>query len=123
MSGAVDTVKDVGRTVLAPMYIPAKAGYDLVTKGANPIKTTGQEIGKDVNTVKGKAVDPLVQGISSGMGVNSDLPNIAVDDPAAKAQADAQARARTKRQTEIDILKGQPGRGGTVLTDNYQYNV
>ena len=37
--------------------------------------------------------------------------------------AAAQARATAARQVQIDTLTNKPGRGGTILTDSYQYRV
>ena len=119
MSGAVD----VGRALAAPFVAPIVAGEQFIQKGTNPIKGFGKEIGRDFNALKDNVAAPVASGFAEGAGLNQDLPNIAVDDPAAKQAADEKNRARAKRQTQLDILQGQPGRGGTVLTDNYQYNV
>lgn len=51
------------------------------------------------------------------------LPNVAVEDPNARAEADKKERARARRQQEVDILTGQPGRGGTVANSSYGYRV
>lgn len=120
--GTVKTAGDALKTITAPAYIPAKAGFDLVTKGANPLKTVGKEIGKDMNFLGEKVVNPIAGGIAEGMG-QEPMPNIAEEDPSAVAENAKKERARVKRQTEIDILTDRPGRGGTILTDDYSYRL
>lgn len=59
-----------------------------------------------------------------GVFGNPEPLNIAAPiDAAAVAEQDKKDKARAKRQAEIDILTDRPGRGGTILTDQYQYKV
>jgi hypothetical protein len=120
MSGAVNTVKDVATVVSSPMWMPVKAGVNLVAHGTNPIRDLGDSAKIVMGGTKRSVVDPFMQG--AGLA-SEPPPNIAAEDPAAVAERDRKDRARVKRQTEVDLLTGQPGRGGTILTDQYQYNV
>lgn len=58
------------------------------------------------------------------MGKKDEPINIAAPaDPEALANEANAERRRVKRQAEIDILTDRPGRGGTILTDKFTYNV
>jgi hypothetical protein len=119
MSGAVDAGKKVLDVTAFPVVAPAKAAFDLATKGKNPLKSVGESAKKAMGSGM-SILDPALEG--AGLG-KKELPNIAVEDPAAKAEADKRERERIRRQAEIDILTDRPGRGGTILTDRYTYNV
>lgn len=118
--GPAKAAKDVLKVTALPMYAGPKAAFDLITKGKNPIRSVGESIGGAAESAMHLAT-PGLEG--AGLVSNEELPNIAVEDPAAKADADKKNRARVKRQAEIDILTDRPGRGGTILTDKYTYNV
>lgn len=77
----------------------------------------------------GGAVKPYVQRAgeikAQVTGQDQQAPvNIAAPvDVAAEQDRANKERARAKRQAEIDILTDRPGRGGTILTDQYTYKV
>lgn len=120
MSGAVETVKDTVTAISAPIWAPPKAAFDFVTDGKNPVRSAGESLKKAVGSGM-KAIQPGLEG--AGLG-QKPLPNIADPvDPAALAEQQRKERNRVKRQAEIDILTDRPGRGGTILTDQYTYNV
>lgn len=120
MSGAVNTVKDVGTALSAPMWMAPKAAFNLVAHGTNPMR----DVGDSIKTVAGAAKKGVVNPIMQGAGLSQpELPTIAPEDPGAAATAAAQARAAAARQVQIDTLTNKPGRGGTILTDSYQYRV
>lgn len=120
MSGAVEVAKDVAQVGAFPILAPAKAAVELVTKGKNPIRS----IGESGRKAAGSAMDLVSPGLEgAGLVNNEPLPNIAIEDPILKAEEEKKQKARVKRQTQIDILTDKPGRGGTILTDNYTYNV
>lgn len=118
MSGAVKTVQKVAEAT--PVYAGAKAVTNLVMHGTNPLRDAGGTLGNALGNAKETLVKPLMEGISGGP---QDIPSVAAEDPSAVAAADKKAQAAAKRQTQIDILTKKPGRGGTILTDNYQYQV
>ena len=121
MSGAVDTTKNYLQVAAAPIYAAPKAAFDLVTKGKNPIAS----VGGTVKGAAGAAMDLATPGLKeAGLVNNQPLPNIAdpINPAAEAAKADAE-RKRVKRQAEIDLLTDKPGRGGTILTDQYSYKV
>jgi hypothetical protein len=122
MSGAVDFAKNVVQATSAPITAPITAVKDLVTEGKNPVRSLGESAAKAVGAAK-KVIAPGLQG--AGLGPNGAPPvNIADPvDPAKVAEDQAKERQRVKRQAEIDILTDRPGRGGTILTDKYTYNV
>lgn len=96
-------------------------GPQSTSTGALNPKNAGRNV---VNGVKG-ALDAVKQG-AVDVGILRAPPedlNIAAEDPNAISEKDAAARARAKRQAQIDILTDRPGRGGTILTDQYQYKV
>lgn len=134
MGGAVDTVKKVfsaAATVANPLAgVAAQVGGKIIQSG-DPSGVQARDVFAPI-----AAGRTLVEGgkaaVQGGISVGQEIgllpedptaPNIAAEDPAARASADAKARARAKRQAEVDILTGTPGRGGTILTDNYDYKV
>lgn len=123
MSGAVNTVKSLAQT-----------GYDFTVKA--PVNTVesmyntakdGGSLGSILGAGVRQATKPgiaLAKDVLGGVMGKPDQPaNIAADDPAAIEDAAKKEKARAKRQAQIDILTDRPGRGGTVLTDQYTYNV
>lgn len=120
MSGAVDTVKKVAEVTALPILAPARAAFDLATEGTNPIRSVGGSVKKAVGNVKEVALQPFMEG--AGMVPEAPL-SIVGDDPAQVAADAEKKRQRAKRQAEIDILTDRPGRGGTILTDQFTYNV
>lgn len=123
MSGAVNTVKSL-----------AQAGYDATVK--TPVNTVGSmyntaKDGGSLGSILGagikQAAKPgvtLAKDVLGGVMGKPDQPaNIASEDPAVVAAEAEKEKARAKRQAQIDILTDRPGRGGTVLTDQYTYNV
>jgi hypothetical protein len=120
MSGAVDFVKNIAEVGAFPMVAPVKAAVDLIGEGKNPLRSIGESAKKAVQTT-GQILQPGLEGA----GLASDPPplSIVADDPAAVADDAEKKKARAKRQAEIDIMTGQPGRGGTILTDQYTYQV
>lgn len=150
MGGVVNTVAKVADNVMSGMNKVAdfiekplkkvpilkeigKSSEALRKSGTNVVE--GIKDGKDAGEIIGASAAPIVargKGLAGSVGVSSGLksaevPNIADSietiDPAVEAEAARKERVRTKRQAEIDILTDKPGRGGTILTDNYKYNV
>lgn len=120
MSGAVDFTKKAVEIGTAPMWAPVKAAVNLIKDGDNPIKDMGRSTRRVIGNSKDVVVDPLMEGLR---GEQEPLNIAAPVDPAVKLEADKKERARVKRQAEIDILTDRPGRGGTILTDQFTYNV
>lgn len=126
MSGAVNTAAN------AFMAIPnaaisftksAIAGDDLADM-------TKKTIRGSINPVlSSKSYGPLglkeKEGAKYGgiFGESAPLPTVVVENPADVARKAEVEKARAKRKAEQDILTGQPGRGGTILTDSYKYQV
>lgn len=50
-------------------------------------------------------------------------PVVAVEDPVVVADRAKAEKEKARRQTQTDILTGQPGRGGTILTNDYGYKL
>lgn len=106
---------------------------------ASPVAATASLVGgvvKDGAAGIKAPVKDVVSGVKSGISVGKEfaqdvgalppdpeVPNIAADDPGETAEQARLAKARARRQAEVDLLTGQPGRGGTILTDNYNYQV
>jgi len=131
MGAVVDAAKDIGRDAIeAPEKAIAKAAgayFGLMTGGV-----IGGVAGKNTatNLTEGKSV--VRSTVSGGAKALQDfnivdkpeeIKPIQADDPAAVAAAAEKEKARKARQFQIDTMTGQPGRGGTILTDNYQYKV
>jgi hypothetical protein len=121
MSGAAESAKKILQVTSLPMAAPIVAAKDLITKGENPLRSVGRQVGTAAGTIMESGLNPLAEG--AGLVSDQALPNIAADDPAATAEAAKKEKARTKRQAEIDLLTDRPGRGGTILTDQYVYKV
>jgi hypothetical protein len=122
MSGAVQAVKSVAQTGYDISVAPVRGAIDTV-QSLGRGEGLGKALGKGVKANVAPYVD-LGKGIVGGAMGEPETPNIA--DPIDPAKVDAEnkkERARVKRQAEIDILTDRPGRGGTILTDNYQYKV
>lgn len=144
MSGVVNTVKNTASSV-------GSAAADTVGDiFKNPIKGLGEAGSMYVGTMTGGAFSGLAaqktaKGVAEGNGIipsasaanqsvltstglgdtifgaKPTAPNITVQDPNAVASQQAAARAAAARQAQIDQKTSTPGRGGTILTDNYQY--
>jgi hypothetical protein len=109
MSGAVPVLKDVAKTVVSPMTLPIQTAIG-VAKGKGIGRSFMEsDFGEAANFVVG--------------GKKEELPNIAVQDPSVIEEANKKERERVRRQAQIDIMTDKPGRGGTILTDKYTYNV
>lgn len=127
MSGVVENVIKPAAKVAAVMYNPAvSAGTMAVSavKGEGTARTLGAPasavVGGSKNIMKGTM--PALGDL--GVVDIPRVPNIAApEDPAVAEEAAKKEKARAKRQAEIDILTDRPGRGGTILTDQYTYNV
>lgn len=119
MSGAVETVKKAVEATALPIIAGPKAAFDLVTEGTNPFRSVGGSVKK----AAGNAMDTVRPGLEGAGLVGQPPATIVADDPATIAAEAEKKKARAKRQAEIDILTDRPGRGGTVLTDQYTYNV
>lgn len=126
MSGAVKTAANA---FMSPVNAAISFGKS-AAKGNDLGMLARDTVRGSINPVL-HANDYGVGGINANPGTESSgifgapdkLPDITIEDPAAVAEADRKNRARVKRQAEIDILTDRPGRGGTVLTDNYSYKV
>lgn len=123
MGGAVNQVAKAAAVVASPVVATAQmagnlaSGESLKDSILSPVRTI-------VEGGKGTAKIAAAGGQEVGL-----LPkppegiNIGMVDPAQAKTDDSAARARAKRQAEIDLLTDRPGRGGTILTDNYSYKV
>jgi hypothetical protein len=122
MSGAVDFGKSVVQAASLPVVAGPKAAFDLVTDGKNPLRSVGESVKTSVGAAK-KIIQPGMEGLAGNPQAAAPV-NIADPvDPAKLAKEQEKERQRVKRQAEIDILTDRPGRGGTILTDKYTYNV
>lgn len=119
MSGAVNTVKDVVTAASAPIWMPYKAGFNLVAHGTNPFR----DVGDSIHTAAGAASQSVVKPIMDGITPQKPLPDITAPDPNAVMSQQQAARHAAARQMQIDTMTSKPGRGGTILTDNFQYKV
>lgn len=126
MGGVVNTVRKVADPFITQVR---KDVVGMAMSGPKAIQSLsrGEGLQKAISANLHSSLDPgldLVKGAKSAFtGEDKNVPNIAAEDPELKAQRDQAARARAKRQEEVNLLTGQPGRGGTVLTDNYNYKV
>lgn len=120
MSGAVNAVKEAATVLSAPIWMPAKAGFNFVAHGTNPISDLGDSVKTVVKDTKDTVVEPFMKGAA---GDQPAVPNIAADDPVAAQKAAQLQRAQAQRQVQVDTLTKQPGRGGTILSDNFGYKV
>lgn len=116
MSGAVDTTKKVLEVAAFPVVAPAKAAFELAKDGKNPFKSLGESARNAVGTTVGAFMEG-VKGPEHPLNIADPI------DPAVEAEKTKKERQRVKRQAEIDILTDRPGRGGTILTDQFTYNV
>jgi hypothetical protein len=134
VAAAAAPIKDIVATpFLSPVANPLQAlqtvkgglaaGKKLVNGGslggsaAAGVKTT---FAPGVKAAAGVAGD-FAGGVIGGEQEVAD-PGTPID-PNAVAEANKKEKARARRQAEIDILTDRPGRGGTILTDQYQYKV
>lgn len=146
MSGAVQTVgkgvektlsniDEVARFVEKPFEnIP---GLDMGIAGRRALARSGINAAGAVGAGEGgkgvirAGAAPLIDRAKGIMGDVKDMVSgpqaaplsIVAEDPAAVAADAEKKKAQAKRKAEIDIMTGQPGRGGTILTDQYTYNV
>lgn len=130
MGGAVKQVASTAKDV-------SKATGLVGTAAMAPLAAKALIIDKkSVGASIGAGLKPRVEGIKNLVGSGGEalgetgiLPTPKVADPgtpvdpAAQAEADKKEKSRAKRQAEIDILTDRPGRGGTILTDQYSYKV
>lgn len=128
MSGAAKAAEDVKnytRIAFLPYAMAGEAIYKGATKGVNPLKSVGRQAGKAYSTIADDYVAPTVGAFQSGAGMEAPEapPSIAVEDPEVAADNEKKRRAKAARDTQVDILTDRPGRGGTILTDQYNYKV
>lgn len=139
MSGAVNFVKQVATNVVDDVKLlpkqPGKGAVGLMSTyagaasggllGGSVYRGTAKGATEGSGVVKGSMTSPAGQLTSETIGGEKKPPpaTIAAEDPAVVAAESEKKKARAKRQAEIDILTDKPGRGGTVLTDQYKYNV
>lgn len=150
MSGAVQTVGKVAEKALDIYTAPTQAIKKAVVRSGVAGEEGNKFIGnwnseaqywqKGAKAVgEGKGVSGFISGtagsnfkdtkgqVGSFMSmINPGEPppaTIVAEDPAVVADKANKEKARAKRQAEIDILTNTPGRGGTILTDQYTYNV
>lgn len=152
MSGAVQTVAKVASKAFEVANLPEKALHRSITssdfiqdskflRGTVGANRSGLQLAQEGTGAigNGKGFDGAVKATvgKSAEGVKVNMGNIkgavsgdpaapqtiVAEDPATVAAEAEKKKARAKRQAEIDILTNKPGRGGTVLTDQYTYNV
>lgn len=109
-------IADTKGTVMAPI-----AGIKTLVNGGS--------LGDAAGTAFHSAFDPgiaLVKDIGEGTGaLHKAAPPPALgysQTPQDYAAKQAAQRAAAARQSQIDTQTQTPGRGGTILTDNYRYN-
>ncbi len=126
MSGAIEAVKKV-----------AQMGYDTGVGGLRSAQSLaqGNSVSDAFNAGAGRGIKGDVAGIKSIAGPivggvvqdfkgdPDNVPNVAAADPAAQSAEAARQRAVAQRQEQINAQNNKPGRGGTILTDNFQYKV
>ena len=136
MGGAVQTVKntvsDIGTSIKEgkPLKALGQAGAAYagaitggVLGGAAAQKTT-KSISEGASIVSGVKSGTMQTAQTAGIIDSPEpLPSVVIEDPAQVAERDKMEKARARRQAQIDLQKGQPGRGGTILTDQYRYNL
>lgn len=125
MSGPVKSVASTVKTVgwdLNPFVNTAKAGITAasdIVKGDN----IGQAIGEGVKSGTANYVD-FAKNIGQGLGiVGGPVQQAQITSAADTEAAQAKATAAAARQAQVDLIKQNPGRGSSILTDNYNYNV
>ena len=141
MSGAVKTIRKVieAPATMIERNVGGPFGDILKNTAVADLKNssvsfgnfaTGIEKGKPGQAVGGFITPYVARGkevmgeFKGGMAGDQPAPlNIAAEDPAQVADEAVKKKSRAKRQAEIDILTDRPGRGGTILTDQYTYNV
>lgn len=105
---------DFNRTSQEQLYKPIAGFVGSLSKGESVGSAVGALISPTKNQVGG--------WISDVKGKPGAQQTVNTPDPAAiAAQNDAQ-RAAAGRQAQIDTANTAPGRGGTILTQNYRYN-
>jgi hypothetical protein len=126
MSGAAKAVSNVGQAVAKP-----------VVDATLSIPRTAIAVAKGEKGAALAGIKPFVRGFTkpgedklfgpeSNIATGITEPIIggpAPIDVEAVAADNKKAAARAKRQAQIDILTDRPGRGGAILTDQYQYKV
>lgn len=126
MGGAVNKVFQVAQAVASPVTAAGmEVGKRLVNEeDISPRGVALAQIKSGVSLAKEGAGEAVNVGRDVGLlSQKPNIQNIGEDSPADTAEADKVARARAKRQAQVDILTDRPGRGGTILTDNYSYQV
>jgi len=126
MAGAVKTAVNAYMSPVNAAIGAAKA----IGKGEDLVGITKSTVRSGINPVL-HANDYKFGGITEKPGTQykgllGDTAPVDVPppvDPVAVQAENERAKARAKRQSEIDILTDRPGRGGTILTDQYQYKV
>lgn len=140
MGGAVKSVAAAAAPIkdIASMPFTGVANPLQVVQGAKGLAAGGKKIinggglGGGAGAGLRTAYEPGVKA-AAGMagdfagGVIGGEQNVADPgtpvDPNAVNEANKKEKARVRRQAEIDILTDRPGRGGTILTDQYNYKV
>lgn len=97
---------------------------------AGRLHTKAVEDGKSPTDVVKAGVNPGLANSKKTLGIfkqdimgGEEAPPVSIvaEDPAAVAADAKKKKEAARRQAEIDILTDRPGRGGTILTDNYNY--
>ena len=127
-----NTVSDIGTSIKEgkPLKALGQAGAAYagaitggVLGGAAAQKTT-KSISEGASIVSGVKSGTMQTAQTAGIIDSPEpLPSVVIEDPAQVAERDKMEKARARRQAQIDLQKGQPGRGGTILTDQYRYNL
>ncbi len=102
----------------ATLRDPAQDAIGAAAEGKGASGALSASAGKSSSNLKRN-----MGNISAGINPQAAPATIVAEDPAAVQSEAEKKKARAKRQAEIDILTDRPGRGGTILTDQYTYNV
>ncbi len=117
----VKSIAQVAATVASPVVATGEMAYsalkgDGATKSlAAPIRSI---VGGTRETLAGAPATLAEAGIVDAPKAPA---SILAEDPAAVAADAAKKKEAARRQAEVNILTDKPGRGGTILTDNYNY--
>lgn len=125
MGGAAQqTVKSVAKvaaTIASPVVQTAQIGISAL-KGEGASKALAAPARSIVQNSKEAVASAPGTLVETGLAEAPKAPaSILADDPAAVAEDAKKRKEAARRQAEIDILTDRPGRGGTILTDNYNY--
>lgn len=122
MGGAVGTVAKKAVEIAATPYTATTQMAVAAAKGEGLNKSIFKPISSAASNTRDIVSNTTAALDEAGIVAAPSSPaSIVAADPAIAAAEAAKKKEAARRQAEIDILTDRPGRGGTILTDNYNY--